>query len=405
MKSKPTILAFNKYYLPGYRAGGPIRTLANMAERLGDDFCFRIVALDHDAGDPTPYLDVHRDCWRQFGKAQVMHLAPADVSLRQVSQLVALANPDAIYLNSFFDPVFTQRVLWARRLRCISKTPIIIAPRGEFSQGALGLKSLKKELYIRLTAATGLYRDLTWQASSIHERTDILCNLTFVAPTDIRVAMNLAPLGEIPTIEEHGRRIGEPLRVCFLSRISPMKNLDFALRALATTTAQVVFTIYGPQASRAYWATCEAIIANLPSNITVRYEGPLHPRDVRQQLSKHDLFFLPTRGENYGHVIHEALSSGLTLLISDQTPWLEINERGVGWALPLDNEGAFAQKIDEFSSWDNHLIASARRRAFEYARERSEKPEVIEANRDLFLTAIAQRSQAAGNLSSQKAGR
>lgn len=35
------ILTLADYYLPGYKAGGPIRTLANMVDMLGDEFKFR----------------------------------------------------------------------------------------------------------------------------------------------------------------------------------------------------------------------------------------------------------------------------------------------------------------------------------------------------------------------------
>ena len=63
MPHKPTILAFNLFYLPGYRAGGPIRTLANMVDRLSDDFAFRIITQDRDAGEREPYADVARDSW------------------------------------------------------------------------------------------------------------------------------------------------------------------------------------------------------------------------------------------------------------------------------------------------------------------------------------------------------
>lgn len=34
MKNKPKILTFVGYYLPGYKAGGQLRTIANMVENL-----------------------------------------------------------------------------------------------------------------------------------------------------------------------------------------------------------------------------------------------------------------------------------------------------------------------------------------------------------------------------------
>ena len=389
VQQRPSILAFNKFYLPGYRAGGPIRTLANMVDRLSDDFSFRIVTQDRDAGEREPYPGVVRDTWLAVGRAQVLYLDPAGVSMRRLVDLVAATAPDAVYLNSFFDPTFTQRILWARRLGRLGKVPVVLAPRGEFSAGALQLKKTKKLVFLRLSALAGLYRGLIWQASSELERADIQRHLRFVRTADIRIAMNLAPLEEPADDAWSPRPDGEPLRVCFLSRISPKKNLDYALRALAAVRAPVVFTVYGPKEVPAYWAECERLIARLPPNVRVDYGGSVHPDAVKRTMAQHDLFFFPTRGENYGHVIHEALHAGLPVLISDQTPWGAVAERGVGWAYPLNDVADFARTIDEVATWEAERLARVRVRATDFAREKTMDAEVLQANRAVFTSALA----------------
>jgi len=55
------ILTSVGYYLPGYKAGGPIRTLANMVDKLGDDFQFKIVTADRDFDDMKPYPEIKLD--------------------------------------------------------------------------------------------------------------------------------------------------------------------------------------------------------------------------------------------------------------------------------------------------------------------------------------------------------
>lgn len=57
------ILAFVKYYLPGYKTGGPLRTLEHMVAQLGGDFLFRVVTSDRDAGDTWPYPGVTVERW------------------------------------------------------------------------------------------------------------------------------------------------------------------------------------------------------------------------------------------------------------------------------------------------------------------------------------------------------
>lgn len=390
MSPRPIVLVFNKCYLPGYLAGGPIKTIENIVDRLGDDFDFRIVTLDRDSGSNVAYEGITYGEWHVVGKAKVMYLSPKEVSIRLLCRLYDFVQPQVIYLNSFFDSVFTQRVLMAKRLRRLKDASVVLAPRGEFSDGALGLKSVKKRVYIRLAFLFGLYRQLVWQASSEIEKQDILSRLDCLKSDEIQVANDLAPLSVQSTV--HSPRVsGAAFRVCFLSRICPMKNLDYALEVLAEVKFPVMFTIYGPQEVPAYWEKCEALIAKLPENITVDYCGSVHPSSVRTVLAKHDLFFLPTLGENYGHAIYEALSVGLPVLISDNTPWNDIAEHNVGWEYSLGSRSEFVKKIEELYAWSPAQHRDVAKRAVEYSKNVSQDAGVIKQNLDLFNYAVNNR--------------
>jgi glycosyltransferase involved in cell wall biosynthesis len=383
---RPVILCFVAYYLPGFRAGGPLRTISNLVDRLGNEFEIRIVTSDRDVGDTSPYLNVQIDTWNQVGKAKVFYASARRLSLLSVVRLLRETPHDVLYLNSFWTPKFTCFPLLARRLGLAPKIPCVIAPRGEFSPGALALKAGKKRLYLAATRAVGLYAGLRWQASSEHERADILRTLPWVHPDAIHVAIDLTPMSSseatLPPLRL--RATEDPLNVCFLSRISPMKNLDFALHVLTKVRSKVVFTIYGPKEDIAYWQVCEALVAALPSNIRVVDGGEVHPSNVKARLAEQDLFFLPTRGENYGHVIHEALSAGLPVLISDHTPWQDLEERGVGWALALEDENEFTKQIHHVSAWSAEKYQQTRSTARAYAVEKSTDKDVLESNRLLF---------------------
>ena len=238
---KPIILAFVHYYLPGFRAGGPIRTIANMVDRLGDEFEFRIVTADRDIGDEQPYPNIELDTWIPFGKAFVRYVSTANLDLQEVVNIARSTPHDVIYLNSLFDPRFTLSVLVNQRLGRLNGRPIVLAPRGEFSKGALALKNYKKKIFLYLAKFFKLYDGLTWQASSLMEVDDI----TSVLPVgkikgikgsvhicgNITVAPDLTPCGNEAELEDYKwpRDSERVLRICFLSRISPMKNLDFAV--------------------------------------------------------------------------------------------------------------------------------------------------------------------------------
>lgn len=389
---KPVILTLVGYYLPGYKSGGPVRTIANMVARLGDEFDFRIVTRDRDFGDSEPYPGIMTNQWNQVGKAQVYYAPLQQLSIPRLEKLLRDTPFDILYLNSFFSYRFTIQPLILRRLGRMPRQPVILAPRGEFSQGALELKRWKKALFIRVAKAFGLYDGLIWQASSEYEADDIrrvlLRTVTqcFVAP-DIPASCSTGPIqGE--AIKLFGKR---PLRVIFLSRITPKKNLDFALRVLSLVPVPVDFNIYGPVDDEKYWQHCKELIDKLPSHIRVSYHGAVDHSQVTNLMADHDLFLFPTRGENYGHVIAEALSVGTPVLISDQTPWRRLSERGVGWDLPLESEAAFAERIMQLHKMSKEEYIQMRHAAQRWAEEQLTDPWVVEANRQMFLIALKQK--------------
>src|SRR2546426_8034769 len=127
LRAKASVLVVVHDYLPGYKAGGPVRTIANMVDRLSDEFDFRVVTSDRDRFDDTPYTGVVFDSWNRVGKAQVYYLSKRSKSLRAIARIISSTPHDVLYLNSFFDPVFTQVPLWARRLGLLPPKPVVLA--------------------------------------------------------------------------------------------------------------------------------------------------------------------------------------------------------------------------------------------------------------------------------------
>lgn len=381
-----TVLTFVRYYLPGYKSGGPIRSIVGMVESLSDQVNFLIVTSDRDAEDLHPYASVRVDEWNVVGKAKVFYASPRRQSLVSFSRLIRQTPHDILYLNSFFDPKFTLLPLLARALGLIPKSPTVIAPRGELSEGALSLKAWKKQPYLWVARATGLYNGLVWQASSELEAGDIRRVLGAVAQ-QIVVAPNIPPMNQVMNGVEEAcssrSSLGGPLRVVFLSRITPKKNLDFALRVLARVSVPIEFHIYGPIRDETYWRRCQTLINEMPAHVSVYYHGSVPHELVPDVIASHDLFFLPTRGENFGHVIFEALATGTPVLISDRTPW---NDHGWGGCTvrALDDIEGFVAAIEDMARAAPGERARMRSAAVKAARSFLEKAGLRERNLNLF---------------------
>jgi glycosyltransferase involved in cell wall biosynthesis len=179
------------------------------------------------------------------------------------------------------------------------------------------------------------------------------------------------------------------LRAVFVSRIARKKNLAGALRMLAGVAGDVTFDIFGPPEDAGYWEECRGLIAALPANIRVQYCGQIEHQKIGRVFAEHDLFLFPTLGENYGHVICEALAAGCPVLISDQTPWRNLEAEGVGWDFPHGETERFRSVIQRCVDADAEWYAALSTRAMNYAAKLASDPETIAANRRLFQQAFA----------------
>jgi glycosyltransferase involved in cell wall biosynthesis len=240
-------------------------------------------------------------------------------------------------------------------------------------------------VYIAVAKVLGLYKGAVWQASSEHEEVDI--RRWFGRDARVIIAPNLPPV--INAADEPKAvkcKTKGCLKIIFLSRISRKKNLDGALKMLDGLKGKIQFNIYGPMEDKTYWAECQKIISSLPENIKVKYCGSIAHDKVGTVMREHDIFFLPTLGENFGHVILEALCSGCPVLISDQTLWRGLEEKGVGWDLSLNKPEMFQEVLQRCVEINNDEYVKWSERALEYGLQVTKDDGVVEQNRKLFLS-------------------
>lgn len=364
--SKPVnVICVLDYYLPGFKGGGPIRTIANMRKVLAEAVNLAVFTRDRDLGSDASYDAVCVNCWTETEYGPVYYASPDEFSAAGLKRAMAGRSFDLLYLNSFFS--FRASIqIYLQFRHALPDLPILLAPRGEFSPGALALKRQKKRLFVGLSSMLGLYRDVSWHASTLAERRDILRQFP-VGADRIHVAEDPVDVGAPPCSNLEPGAPGR-LRLIFISRITPMKNLDGLLRTLAAINCRVELDIFGPIEDRSYWRSCEDLIAALPQNVSACYKGDLVPESVSSTFAGYDLFALPTHGENFGHVIFEALRAGTPVLVSDQTPW-KADEFGAVSILPLTETAAWSEYLCAAANWSTERRAQLRQAARRYAEE------------------------------------
>lgn len=358
------VLCLTDYFLPGFKAGGPIRTLCNMADMLEGSVHFNYLTRNHDLGQDQPYENIKSDQWAEYPHGEVFYASESAYGLRAFLEALNARKFDIIYLNSFFSLQSSIKILLYNRIKPLSQ-PILLAPRGEFSPGALSLKSPKKRAFLAIAGQMRLYRNIWWHASTEREAEDILA-LFPEAASRIFIAEDPVAMAQDDSAIETNKEAGE-VRLVFVSRISPMKNLEGLLAILSGVSCRVRLRIYGPIEHKSYWRKCSEIIKNMKENISVQYCGELHPDEVSTKFSEGDLFAFPTLGENFGHVIFESLRAGTPVLLSDQTPW-QSDGGGAVTLLRLTDIGGWREQIEKVARLTNSQQRQRRAETLHYAK-------------------------------------
>ena len=363
--------------------------MSNIVDHLGDEFDFWVVCRDRDLGDSLPY-DIEANRWSHFDAYHVHYTTLNIAVLGRLTKIMRSGDWDAVYVNSYVSPVFSFLARLLHRCGFAGNAPLIIAPRGEFASSALSISPLRKKLMLLSGRILGMHRSALFQASCEHERQDII---RVIAPRDdrIRIAPDMLPIqaDEVPEEERRKKEKGA-LRLSFVARISPIKNLEFTLHALIACRARVSFDIYGPVGDENYWVKCQKIIAEMPQNISVSDHGPLTREEVPAALVRSNAFVMTTLSENFGHSIFEALAAGVPVLISDRTLWRDLEADKAGFDLALDDVTAFTDAIERWAAMDEAEFAEWRDGARRRARHWIEHTDVKGANRQLFLSAMDQ---------------
>ena len=368
------------WFTPGYKAGGPIRSVSNVAKALKNNYQIYILTTDTDHGEVEPYKNISSDKWISDTDdgINIYYAKKNTLSANRLKKQILHVDPDYIYLNHLFSPYFVLHPLWLK-FRGKVKSKIILCPRGALYESALSLKAYKKRPLLQLLKWMQVQKFITFHATNEREKSALE---NYFPESKIIVADNLSAADQ-PVNAECVKDVGS-VRCIFIARIVPIKNLYFLLEVLEKIKSTVQLTVIGPIENKDYWEQCQHKIEKLPDNIRVNYEGAKNSNELLPIIQRHHLFILPTKGENYGHSIVESLIAGRPVLISDQTPWLDIETKKAGWAISLNNPAEFANVIDNVCKWDQLTFNEWSLSAWNYASSIIKNPLLQQSYFEMF---------------------
>lgn len=342
--TKKQILIFSDWFLPGYKAGGPIRSLANLVKHLNKDFNIFLVCGDRDYLDTEAYAGIQVNTWIESYGIKLIYLHPKNQEINTCGAIIDRINPDVVYINGVFSKAFSINPLLALKG---SKRKIIVAPRGMLAKGALSIKPFKKMVYLLFARLSGIFSNVTFHATSKQEKSDIS---RYFPRNNFVIVPNLSSSGSEKKSKKRKKNQDE-INIVSVARIAPEKNIEFALECLKQIQSdiQVKMIFIGSVYDQKYFEKCRQRAATLKERFEISFLGHKNPEEIDSYYKSAHLFFLPTLGENYGHAIVEAIHHNLPVLISDNTPWKNLDEENLGADYPLTDISAFSAYIEKIA--------------------------------------------------------
>ena len=374
---KPQILVFIDWYSPGFKAGGPVRSMMNLVDHLRDTIDFNIVTSDTDYTADIPYPGITADRWTTLpGGEKVWFASRSGIKRASWRRILKQRKWDVVYINGIYSYWFSiLPLLLSGGMRRV------VAVRGMLAEGPMRHGRMKKEYFIHAMKLLGFYRNVEFQATNGNEVEEV--KKWIGRDAIIHLVPNVPRKLAVVPPPARRKRAGE-LRLVSAARIAVEKNTLFAIECLNGVNGEVTLDLYGPIYDGAFWELCQAAIAALPSNIAVSHKGSIVPDQVPAMLDGYHALYMPSQGENFGHTMLESLAAGLPLVISDRTPWCDLRSNNAGWDLSLNDPQLFTAAVQELVDMDAEQYTMLSQGAFALGARYLADPIPVEKSLALF---------------------
>ncbi len=379
MSNRKKILITIDWFLPGTLSGGPVRSYANLIEYLKEDFEFYIITRNTDYGSTEAYKGITPNKWVSFNEStKIYYISEPRLNKSHLKTIISHLEFDIAFINGIYSWYFSILPIFILKKE---HKPIIVSARGMLNSQAFSVKRKKKKIFLAIARLLGIYKGVKFHATNLDEAKCIKAEIGLKA--SVQVAPNLPR--KLSNQQTDKKNKSNPTRFVNIARIAVEKGTLTLLSALKDIKEPMELDLYGPIYDSVYWDNCKTVISELPNYIKVTYKGVLESEEVPLTLTEYDFFALLSEGENFGHAILEAFSAGLPVLISNKTPWKNLENQHLGWDINLKNRTEILNALNVAISMKSKDYIKWSESAYQHAKTFIENPELIEQNKALFL--------------------
>jgi len=343
----------------------------------------RVVTTDTDR---TQRLPVVTDRWTEHQGVPVFygrrwgwsgHFSPSFIrALVRSAHQADLLHVTAVY--GWWLPV-AAGACWRNAI------PLVLSPRGSFAPEALAWHSRKKRVFESLGGTVALRAVEAFHATAPQEEMHIRTLFPTVhvgcVPNGVDVpdTATLCALRQVPS---------EPY-LLFLGRLHTHKNLDLLLRAWAPVARDhktLAFYLVGPDDER-IGEQLGRLATDLGLERRIHLLGRRDGQEKSALLARARVLVLPSKSENFGNAVAEALAHGTPVITTTGTPWSEASLRGCGWWVDA-SEVALGGALREAVELPRERLAEMGARGRAWMQEAFSWPAIATRMRALYAEVI-----------------
>lgn len=241
---------------------------------------------------------------------------------------------DLLHVHALFSFPSTAAMVHARRAR----VPYLLRTIGQLSPWSLARSKVRKQLMLSLVENRNIK-----EAGLLHFTTTLERDECFTALGQSFPYLVL-PLGvRFPAHPTEEKPKKDGLRLLFLSRLHPKKQLEVLLKALAllqTASPDISWQLdIAGSGEPAYLASLMKLTRELNLVDRCHWLGHVQGEAKTALLQQADWFLLPSAAENFGISVVEALAAGTPVIVSPQVAVAELI-KGAGAGLVCQSDPA-----------------------------------------------------------------
>ena len=331
------------------RHGGPsksVRALANALAGVGGPV---ELLTTREAGQESPSGERDAATIRTFPRVRPRWLSRSP----ELRRHLAGTGCDLVHHHS----VWLLTLRYAHEAARQQRVPLVISPRGMLSGWAYRHRRWRKRLAEQWVHPGAFTEAAGWHATSEQEAADIR-TLGFNQPVCVAPnGVTVPPEVILNEAREHWHRhcpacTGRPTALFYGRFHSKKRVLELIDLWMQHAPAEWLLLLVGIPEEYSISQLRDYVYRSLGGDRIVIEDGSVHPAPYAAA----NLFLLPSHNENFGMVIAEALAAGVPALVTDGTPWQDLNNQGAGWCVPWEDYGVTLGRVlkEELASLQAH---------------------------------------------------